>query len=164
MINGKETVLPAFSGKVVKNGLPCRLNQLLSHKDEVILEKRKTPTVQELAERKQILMYQVLPVYFNDKKITLTKQLAQIQRRGQLLQMEDLLFSGDDIRIEQKPFEGFLFQDLFAFVDINMPQSGGGSFQLLRNGEQATFLTPIKKGDNLSIVWPAKTKSPSMNN
>ncbi|MEK4442814.1 MULTISPECIES: cell division protein FtsA [Niallia] len=164
LINGKETVLPAFSGKVVKNGLPCRLNQLLSHKDEVILEKRKTPTVQELAERKQILMYQVLPVYFNDKKITLTKQLAQIQRRGQLLQMEDLLFSGDDIRIEQKPFEGFLFQDLFAFVDINMPQSGGGSFQLLRNGEQATFLTPIKKGDKLSIVWPAKTKSPSMNN
>lgn len=104
-------------------------------------------------------MYQVLPVYFNDKKITLTKQLAQIQRRGQLLQMEDLLFSGDDIRIEQKPFEGFLFQDLFAFVDINMPQSGGGSFQLLRNGEQATFLTPIKKGINYRLFGQLKRKA-----
>ncbi|MER2059926.1 MAG: cell division protein, partial [Niallia sp.] len=126
--------------------------------------KRKTPTVQELAERKQILMYQVLPVYFNDKKITLTKQLAQIRRKGQILQMQDLLYSGDDIRIEQKPFEGFLFQDLFAFVNINMPENGGGSFQLLRNGERATFLTPIKKGDKLSIIWPVKTgSSPSMN-
>lgn len=163
LINGKETILPAFSGRIVKNGLSCRLNQLFEHNDEIILEKRKTPTVQELAERKQILMYQVLPVYFNDKKITLTKQLAQIRRKGQILQMQDLLYSGDDIRIEQKPFDGFLFQDLFAVVNINMPENGGGSFQLLRNGERATFLTPIKKDDKLSIIWPVKTGSPSMN-
>jgi len=164
LINGKETILPSFSGKLMKNGLPCRLNQLFDHNDVIILEKRKTPTVQELAERKQILMYQVLPVYFNDKKITLTKQLAQIQRKGQKLQMHDLLYSGDEISIEQKPFEGFLFQDLFASVNINMPQSGGGAFQLLRNGNSATFLTPIKKNDKLSIVWPVKTGNPFMNN
>lgn len=159
LINGKETILPAFSGKIIKNGLPCRISQYFEHNDEIILEQRKTPTVQELTEKKQILMYQILPVYFNDKKITLTKQLAQIQRKGQILQLDDLLYSGDDIRIEQKPFEGFLFQDLFAFVNINMPQNGGGSFQLLRNGERATFLTPIKKDDKLSIVWPVKTGS-----
>ncbi|MED3790860.1 cell division protein FtsA [Niallia alba] len=164
LINGKETVLPAFSGKIMKNGLSCRLNQLFENNDVILLEKRKTPTVQELADRKQILMYQVLPIYFNDKKITLTKQLAQIQRKGQILQMDDLLYSGDDIRIEQKPFEGFLFQDLFAFVNIHMPQNGAGSFQLLRNGENATFLTPIKKDDRLSIVWPAKTESPTTSN
>ncbi|WP_400242828.1 pilus assembly protein PilM [Niallia sp. JL1B1071] len=162
LINGKETILPAFSGKIIKNGLPCRLSQLFEHNDQIILEKRITPTVQELTERKQILMYQVLPVYFNDQKITLTKQLAQIKRKGQILQLDDLLYSGDDIRIEQKPFEGFLFQDLFAFVNINMPQNGGGTFQLLRNGERATFLTPIKKDDKLSIVWPVKPGSPTI--
>lgn len=153
-INGKETIIPSFSGKIHRNGIPAKLNQTINENDNVLLEKRKNPTVQELAERKQLLLYQVLPVSFNGKKMTLTKQLVQIKRKGQVLNGEDILYLGDEIIIEKKPFEGFFFQDLFAYVQIDMPKNKSGAFELLKNGEKATFLTPLQKGDQLSIVWP----------
>lgn len=157
-INKKETIIPAFSGNLKRNGLPCKLHHSFENNDLITIEKRKTPSVQDLAEKKQLLMYQVLPVTFNGKKLTLSKQLAQIKRKGQILEMNESLFSGDEITLEQSPFDGFLFQDLFAYVEIEMPKNPVGSFELLKNGEAATFLTPINKGDELSIIWPVSAK------
>ncbi|WP_445489428.1 pilus assembly protein PilM [Niallia sp. 03133] len=156
-INGKETVIPSFSGKVLRNCIRAKLTYTFDHEDEITIEKRKSPTVQELAELKQVLMYQVIPITFNGKKLTLSKQLAQFKRKNQILSMKDTVFDHDDIIIEQKPFEGFLFQDLFAYVQIDMPKTNNGTFELKRNGEKATFLTPIKKGDDLHIIWSVKT-------
>lgn len=152
-INEKDTVIPAFSGKLYRNGLPSKLNHSFDTNDEIMIEKRQIPTVSELAERRQVLFVQVLPVTFNGKKLTLSKQLAQVSRNGQALNLEDKIYPNEKIHIEQKPFEGFLFQDLFAYVQIDMPKSNQGSFELMKNGEKATFLTPIDKGDDLSIVW-----------
>ncbi len=152
-INDKDTIIPAFSGKIFRNGLPSRLTHSFESADEILIEKRVIPTVTELAERRQMLLYQVLPVTFNGKKLTLTKQLAQVTRNGHTLKLDDKVPPYEKIQIEQKPFEGFLFQDLFAYVQIDIPQDKQGSFELLKNGEAATFLTPINKGDELSIVW-----------
>jgi hypothetical protein len=69
------------------------------------------------------------------------------------LELEDKVYPYEKIQIEQKPFEGFFFQDLFAYVQIDMPKDKQGGFELLKNGETASFLTPIDKGDDLSIVW-----------
>ncbi|MGP7818421.1 cell division protein FtsA [Niallia sp. 01092] len=156
-INGKETVFPAFSGKILRNGIQAKLSSTFNHRDELTIKKRKSPTVQELAEIKQVLLYQVIPITFNGKKLTLSKQLAQFKRNDQILSMEDKVFDHDDIIIEQKPFEGFLFQDLFAYVQIDMPKTNNGTFELKRNGKTATFLTPIKKGDDLDIIWSVTT-------
>ncbi len=152
-INEKDTVIPSFSGKLYRNGLPSRLNHSFDNKDDIIIEKRPVPTVSELAERRQVLFVQVLPVTFNGKKLTLTKQLAQFTKNGTVLELEDKVYPYEKIQIEQKPFEGFFFQDLFAFVQIDMPKDKQGGFELLKNGETASFLTPIDKGDDLSIVW-----------
>lgn len=152
-INDKDTIIPAFSGKIFRNGLPSRLTHSFESADEILIEKRVIPTVTELAERRQMLLYQVLPVTFNGKKLTLTKQLAQVTRNGHALKLDDKVPPYEKIQIEQKPFEGFLFQDLFAYVQIDIPKDKQGSFELLKNGESATFLTPINKGDELSIEW-----------
>ena len=152
-INEKDTVIPSFSGKLYRNGLPSRLSHSFDNNDNIIIEKRLIPTVSELVERRQILFVQVLPVTFNGKKLTLTKQLAQITKNGSVLKLEDKVYPHEKIQIEQKPFEGFFFQDLFAYVQIDMPKDKQGGFELLKNGETASFLTPIDKGDDLAIVW-----------
>jgi len=152
-INEKDTVIPSFSGKLYRNGLPSRLSHSFDNNDNIIIEKRLVPTVSELVERRQILFVQVLPVTFNGKKLTLTKQLAQITKNGSVLKLEDKVYPHEKIQIEQKPFEGFFFQDLFAYVQIDMPKDKQGGFELLKNGETASFLTPIDKGDDLAIVW-----------
>ncbi|MFT8322361.1 MAG: cell division protein FtsA [Bacillus sp. (in: firmicutes)] len=153
-LNDKETVIPSFSGNILRNGIIAKLSNTFDFHDKITINTRKKPTVQELAEIKQVLLYQVIPITFNDKKLTLSKQLAQFKRKEQLLAMEDELFDGDELTIEQKNFDGFLFQDLFAYVKIDLPKTNSGKFELKRNGEPATFLTPIKKGDRLEIKWP----------
>jgi len=154
-INEKDTVIPAFSGSILRNGLPIKLDYKFEDGDEITIKSKKAPTVKELAELKHILLYQVLPVTFNGKKLTLAKQLAQFKRNGQLLKLDATLYNGDKIIIEQKPFNGFFFQDLFGYIQIDRPKVNHGTFELIRNGEKATFLTPLKKGDNLQLIWPA---------
>ncbi|GKU81593.1 cell division protein FtsA [Niallia sp. NCCP-28] len=156
-VNDKDTVIPAFSGSILRNGLPIKLDYKFDHEDELTIKRKKTPTVKELAELKHVLLYQVLPVTFNGKKLTLTKQLAQFKRNDQVLPLDTHLYDGDKIIIEQKPFNGFFFQDLFAYIQIDMPQTKAGTFELIKNGEKATFLTPLKKGDDLQLIWPANT-------
>lgn len=156
-INEKDTVIPAFSGSILRNGLPIKLDYKFEHQDEITIKRKKSPTVKELAELKHVLLYQILPVTFNGKKLTLTKQLAQFKRNDHVLTLDTNLYNGDKIVIEQKAFEGFFFQDLFSYIQIDMPQTKGGKFELTRNGEKATFLTPLKKGDNLQLIWPANT-------
>ncbi|PKG24960.1 cell division protein FtsA [Niallia nealsonii] len=156
-INDKDTVIPAFSGSILRNGLSIKLDYKFDHEDEITIKRKKAPTVKELAELKHVLLYQILPVTFNEKKLTLTKQLAQFKRNDHLLPLDTNLYNGDKIIIEQKPFNGFFFQDLFAYIQIDMPQTKSGTFELIKNGEKATFLTPLKKGDDLQLIWPANT-------
>ena len=124
------------------------------HLDEIIIENKKLPSVLELAEMKQVILSQSIPVSFNGKQIDLTKNLTEFRRDGQVLSENDLINDGDHIEYEQKKMEPFLFQDLFNHVQINMPEKATSRFILLKNNQQTTFFGKIEPGDDLKIVWP----------
>lgn len=153
-LNGKETFIPPFTGKLFRNGLEVRLGSTYEHLDAFIIENKKQPTVRELAEVKQILLSQSIPVSYNGKPLTMTKRLAEFKRNQAVLSENDLILDGDHIVYEQRKMEPFIFQDLFHHVQINLPQKATGRFTLLRNNQQTTFFGRIEPGDDLRIVWP----------
>ena len=124
------------------------------HLDELTIEKKKQPTVRELAEIKQVILSQSIPVSFNGKQIVLTKKITEFIRDQKPLSEDDLINDGDPITYEQKNMEPFIFQDLFKHVQIAMPEKATGRFILLKNDQQTTFHGKIKPGDELKIVWP----------
>ena len=153
-LNGKETFLPPFSGKLFRNGRQVKSSNSFEHLDEIIIENKKLPSVLELAEMKQVILSQSIPVSFNGKQIDLTKNLTEFRRNGQVLSENDFINDGDHIEYEQKKMEPFLFQDLFNHVQINMPEKATSRFILLKNNQQTTFFGKIEPGDDLKIVWP----------
>lgn len=155
-INGKETFIPAFSGKIVKNGVNVKPHSSFDNNDDITITKKAKPTISKLALMKQIMLSQSLPITFNGKPIELKKHLAIFKRNGITLSENDVIHEGDKLELIQQKFEPFLFQDIFTAVDISMPDDANGSFILLLNEEKANFHDKLNPGDKLELIWPLK--------
>lgn len=158
-LNGKETFIPPLAGKIYRNGREIKLYHGYEHGDDIIIEKKGTMTVRELAQLKQIMLTQTIPITFNNEKIDLQKAVSIVKREGVTLLEDELIEDGEHLVIEQGRIEPFIFQDLFGHVNIDIPAHSNGNFVLLINGEQATFHSAIQPGDHLQIVWPVLTKA-----
>ena len=99
------------------------------------------------------VLKQSVPVFFNGKKINLSKTVTEIQKDGRTLSEDDSLFDGDSITISEKVNEPFIFQDVFKYVEIEKPDNPSVRFKLLRNEKETTFFEEIHPGDKLEIVW-----------
>lgn len=154
-INEKETFLPRHTGKLFKNGLEANYHSIVDDGDNLRIEKRGTLSVKELADIKQLVLQQRIPVMFNGKKLELSRGILEFQREGAVLNEDDAIHAGDAITLVKKPMSPFIFQDIFSHVSVDMPAASSGSFVLLKNGEKASFHEPIEPGDHLKIVWPA---------
>ncbi|WP_442595531.1 cell division FtsA domain-containing protein [Neobacillus sp. D3-1R] len=153
-INGKETSFPQFSGTLYKNGNKTNLESQFDHLDEILIDTGEILTIQKLAELKQYPFEYQIPVKFNEEPIVLKKSLIQVKRNGVTLTEQDFLEDGNEITLEQKTMEPFIFQDLFQFIDLDVPANHTGPYLLLKNGEETTFFDELTPGDELKIVWP----------
>ncbi|PWW26158.1 cell division protein FtsA [Cytobacillus oceanisediminis] len=160
-MNGKETFLPRLSGKVLRNGMEVKHHKTIEDGDNLLIQKRGTPTVKEIAELKQLILSKSIPVIFNGKKIELSRTMTEFHREGTALSENDRISDGDVLTVLHKKISPFIFQDLFNHVEIEMPRDSAGKFVLLKNGEKTTFHDPIEPGDDLKIVWPAINKKSS---
>jgi len=151
-INGTTTEIKPFSGALYKNRIEVKPSASFEDGDSIDIIPQKTPTVQQLADAKQLRLTYSIPVRFNGEIVTLTKRAVQVMKNGQLLKEDDVIESGAILEIVEQTEETFIFQDIFNYVEIDVPSSGT-SFHLLKNGERVTFYEPLAPGDHLEIVW-----------
>ncbi|MFI8686035.1 cell division FtsA domain-containing protein [Rossellomorea sp. NPDC077527] len=153
-INGVETFFPVYSGKVFIHGMETKLSAKIKDGDVISFKSAITPTVKDLLVKKQLTTETAIRITFNGEEVFLTKESSRITRNGTKLGMDDRLYSGDSIEIEEQQTGSFIFQDLFNAVEINMPSHSNGNFILLKNGVETTFYEDIQQGDQLEILWP----------
>jgi cell division protein FtsA len=151
-INGKETFIPSFSGKVYVNGTEAKPSATFSHNDKITLRDPENPTVRQLLRKRSEFRESSIEVMFNGSPVIL-KQEARVYKEGRPLNPDETVHSGDKLTIEEKTGHSFIFQDVFNHVEVAMPASGNASFQLVRNGEETTFYEEIQAGDSLEIRW-----------
>lgn len=154
-IDGKETFLPSQSHKVFLNGKEAKLSQSIQDSDQITIEKKNPLTVKELARIKNFSLHYHINVTFNGQKVKIKKPLTECFRGGKKLNEEDILNYGDQIELHSNKIEPFIFQDIFKYVEVEMPKHSNGKFQLLKNKETITFYDPITEGDQLEIIWPS---------
>ena len=152
-LNEEDITIPEFSGKLLKNGKEVTIHSSINNGDHIQIIKMKQPTVSELAVHENWLFEQTMPVSFNGQNILLSKKLTKIIRNGEELNPDDIVFSGDVLSIKKKEAEPFIFQDVFRFVDYQLPREATGGYMLLKNGENSSFHEPIEAGDHLEIKW-----------
>jgi cell division protein FtsA len=153
-INGMVSEFPSLSGKVFLNGKEVKKQTEISQYDLIVITDRDELTVEKLAELKKIKLNYSIPIFYNGQKVTLTKKMAEIFREGNTLLESEQLFNGDQITINHKEVDPFIFQDLFKHVEIEMPTNVKGTYVLLKNNDHTTFYDSIAPGDDLKIIWP----------
>ncbi|HYK72660.1 MAG TPA: cell division protein FtsA [Pseudoneobacillus sp.] len=154
-INGKETFFPQLSGVLYRNGFKTNIESSFEHLDEILIDSKEKLTVRKLAELKNYPFEYSIPVKFNEEPIILKKTLLNVTRNGVILSENELLEDRNEISVEQKNIQPFIFQDLFQFVEFDRPTNHNGSYLLLKNGEETTFYDELTPGDELKIVWPS---------
>lgn len=153
-VNNKKITLPQLSGKIIKNGLEVNQTSRFEHLDKINIVEAQSITVKEFAEMKEVPLIKSITVTFNGEQVTLTKEATTIYRNDRILTADDSLFTGDHLTMKQPQIEPFIFQDLFKYVDIKLPEHTTGKFTLLKNDKEITFYDPIIHGDKCEIVWP----------
>ena len=101
-LNGKETFIPPFSGKLYRNGIEVKRSSSFEHLDELLITEKRKPTVKKLAEIKQMMLSQSIPVSFNGKPIVISKEITEFTRNDETLSHNDLLNDGDILRMSKK--------------------------------------------------------------
>ncbi|MGX1982344.1 cell division protein FtsA [Thermolongibacillus altinsuensis] len=155
-LNGKTIELHEWAGKVYRNGIECKPYSSFDDGDNIEIINATEPTVKQFAEAKQIQLYYTIPILFNGKMLSLTKPVAELHRDGQPLHEDDLIHHGDELELIEHKIEPFIFQDVFKYVQVDIPATSSMKFTLLKNGEPTTFYDPLAPGDRLEIVWDEK--------
>lgn len=154
-VNHELMTFPQYTGEIFKNGHAITKSNTFEHLDELSITGTKPLTVKRFFEIKGLPSKRSITVLFNDKKVMLTKEPVSLYREGRKLQEEDHLFYKDVLTLEQKKEQPFIFQDLFKYVEIELPKNMGGKFILLKNNQEATFFEPLIHGDDCRIIWPS---------
>ncbi|MDF0726453.1 cell division protein FtsA [Cytobacillus sp. S13-E01] len=154
-LNDAKVNIPEFTRKLFKNGRETTISASFSDGDSFTLGEVIHPTIEKLADIKDLKLFEKLPVFFNGEKIVLQKTVNEIYRNGQLLHEDDVLSTNDRLQIISKKIEPFIFQDLFRHVEITLPVTSKGRFILEKNNKEVSFHERLTAGDQLRIIWPA---------
>ncbi|WP_435621939.1 pilus assembly protein PilM [Anoxybacillus eryuanensis] len=155
-LNGKTVTFPEWCGTMYRNGIECQRYTTFEDGDHIIVHKKKQRTIAQIAEAKQIKLYYSIPIIFNGETFTLTKSIGTFYRNGEQLEEDDLVHHEDELEFNEQKMEPFIFQDIFQYVQVDIPHGASTTFTLLKNGEPTTFYEPLAPGDRLEIIWHEK--------
>ncbi|WP_419881965.1 cell division protein FtsA [Peribacillus sp. B-H-3] len=158
-LDDKTIRLPAYSHKLKKNGMEADMNDSFEDGDELIFIAPQPPEAQDLLNEINCQSVYSIPISFNGKKMSLSKQLSELHRDGEPLGDHDVIKNGDILTLIQHKMEPFIFQDLFRHVEIEMPQDSNGRFILIKNNKETSFHETVSPGDELKILWPTAMKN-----
>lgn len=155
-LDGRKIRMPNISAQILKNNDKASLHSTFSQYDRITVSQGKDVTVEEFALLNELPLNHTITVTFNNSEVTLSKRITSFYRNGSLLNEDDILHRGDNITMKQEKEGQFIFQDLFKYVEVELPEAPGGTFVLLRNDQEVTFYDQINHGDNCQIVWPER--------
>lgn len=113
---------------------------------------RNERTVAQLLLELEVPIQSEIVVEFNGERIELKRPLFEATINDETTTDERATVTSDDtIAIRTKSDEPFIFSDVFQVVDFQLPTEELVTYQLVQNGQPATFTTPIFSGDVLSI-------------
>ncbi|MBM7660508.1 cell division protein FtsA [Bacillus mesophilus] len=152
-VNSRKVSLHSHSGKIVKNKREVPKESGFIDQDIVEIVAGPPLLVKELAEHLQLILTDSTTVFFRGEKITLTRESVKILKDGAVLKETDIIENGDSIQTVTTKTSPFIFQDIFRFIDLELPTIGIKGFKLLRNEKEVGFDETLVPGDQLDIVF-----------
>ncbi|KGX89147.1 cell division protein FtsA [Pontibacillus litoralis] len=152
-VNEQQYELPYSLIELKRNGILVKMETPICNNDVLETSSHHALTVSSLLNTLQETLTYSIPVSFNGEMVTLSKPKAELRRNGVLLEENSILHHRDYLTMTEFPMEPFIFQDIFRFVDVHLDNTSGRSYQLFKNGKEATFLESLAPGDKLELRW-----------
>nr|WP_273844636.1 cell division FtsA domain-containing protein [Halalkalibacter alkalisediminis] len=152
-VNKEEWMYQQPDPVIYVNNQPKSLNDKLNNRDQIDWNLNPLkPKIIDLLSSKHIKVRNTIAVFFNHEPITLEKSFVQVYRDHQLLKLEDELLTHDHLTLKTQESQPFILQDIFLVVDLNIESLSGKTLTINKNGDQATFSTPINNGDKIELA------------
>ncbi|KGP73665.1 cell division protein FtsA [Pontibacillus yanchengensis] len=157
-INHIEHELSHSLQELRNNGITQQPESKIEDGDHITTTSVSSLTVEEVMKDLNLDPHYEINVTFNGTMINLHKPLVTLRRSGEPLSLNDMVFPDDVLTSEEVVAQPFIYQDIFRYVDIDLNNTKGHNFKILRNGEEATFFDPLTYGDELELHWyPSQT-------
>ncbi|MCT2535011.1 cell division protein FtsA [Aquibacillus koreensis] len=153
-INGENKSISKYSSTLLLNGKDANLDGVLKEGDRITFKSGDVPTVKSILDDMEINTNYSLTIIYNHKPLRLEKQMVEVYREGNLLDLSDSVVSGNSIQLKKKEQSPFIFQDIFRYIDLDLSQIKG-KIEILKNEQPATFFEELNRNDSISIQWEA---------
>ena len=151
-LNDRPHYVKTSETTIFINGKRATWNTPITNGCTIDTATREERTIAQLLLELEVPMQSEIVVEFNNERVELKRPLFEATINGKTTTDGRVtVTSGDTIAIRTKSDEPFIFSDVFRTVDFQLPTEELVTYQLVQNGQPATFTTPIFSGDVLSI-------------
>ncbi|KIL43880.1 pilus assembly protein PilM [Jeotgalibacillus soli] len=153
-LDGKRTFYPQWSGQVKLNGRSLKIENfttLLKDGDRLTVQQGVVPTAAMLLEQTEKHINLKAEVTFNHKTVKLEDSRYSLRRNNDLLSIDSIIHFEDELTSVQNKTNSYTFQDVFRFVDWELPNVQSGEIIILKNGEKSSLNETIQTGDQLEL-------------
>ncbi|UCZ52312.1 pilus assembly protein PilM [Bacillus shivajii] len=154
-IDREEVHVTKPGAELLINGHIATLDSKIKDGDHVSYEQSGSESLQlqDVFAQFDWQMYKEIAVTFNEKAVTLKKAKFNVYRNGEKLSDHSTVFNSDELHVVEKEDVSFIYQDIFAKVDVERPKERNKKPVILRNNHETTFSSPIIQGDTLTLKW-----------
>ncbi|QAS53915.1 cell division protein FtsA [Halobacillus litoralis] len=150
-IDNQSYPFPSKEETLVLNGVPALDEDRVSDGDRIERPVQYPLSLLDILKYNDINCREEIDVFFEDELITLKNIRYEILKNDTTLSEDAYIFPDDFLMTQKIGKQGFIFQDIFKYVDVDLekvPQP----FQLYRNDDEVSFHTAIFSGDHLRIA------------
>ncbi|WP_112181661.1 cell division protein FtsA [Paraliobacillus zengyii] len=149
-IDGEVKELSDFSTKLLVNGKVAKNKTVLQPGNKIEVVNRQVPTIGNVLHALSIELDQSMSITYNGEPILLNKQTIRVFQQNKERDIDDLLYHGDKLELRSTEETGFIFQDIFRHISIDLSKVKG-SVDIKKNGKPTTFFEPLEPNDEITI-------------
>ena len=151
-VNGQQRLLKYALGTLLLNGNLVGIDAPVEAGDNLELTDEISPRW-----RVRDVSPQAGPTFvdisLNGQPRSLPSSRTKLRLNGKPAYGDELLSDGDQIEYAT-PDQDLIFTDLFRYLDFQpSPPPGKSRLKMLINGQPASFMSPIKTGDEILLEW-----------
>ncbi|MFD0943195.1 cell division protein FtsA [Savagea faecisuis] len=151
-IDGRPHQLKPSNLLLYMNGQMTTPQTAIQNGAVIQLIQQSERTLAQIAKELNLYTTSAISVQFNGELVNITRMNYTIfVNEEEVTDLQLVVTNEDDVSWQARPTTNFMFSDVFAHTDFELPTAATAQYQLSRNGNPAEFTDPIFNGDELAV-------------
>lgn len=153
-IDGRPHQLKPSNLLLYMNGQIATPQTAIQNGAVIQLIQQSERTLAQIAKELNLYTTSAISVQFNGELVNITRMNYTIfVNEEEVTDLQLVVTNEDDVCWQTRPTTNFMFSDVFAHTDFELPTAATAKYQLSRNGNPAEFTDPIFNGDELAVTF-----------